>query len=786
MPRAAFTPTRPASTTSSSRGCRSSWHRSSTSPASRRSSAPLPPFRRSRMRTSAASTANARSWNSSCTSGGRSCAGSTACFRSTSTSHRSRPTSSRSPSGERSSHVRAAAPRRGEPVRAGRRLLLLAGDSARRHPPVPRRAARVPPARAAPSADARVDAPRTGARGARIRHATERIEVTVDPNAAHLLSPREARGLGVVPLGFDGDTLLLAVERLDYGTTTTVEALTGRRVLPMLTDPLNIRAAQIEAYGPPAPVGVAVDATGRPQAIGSLLVSAGLIDNHQLEAALIVQRRTGSRLGEVLLHAGAVHERDLTRALATQLGVPHLDVSNFQPEQEAVELVPEHVARRHRFVPLAVRDGSLFVAIADPFDGDAISALAEHTDLAVRAVMTSRAALDGLRQRLHSESYVHSAVTDLVNRSPEDSAYRVLTLPQKVVLALAALALVTGFVSKPMLTLILANAASVVFYTAFSVYKFWLALHALRSDLELPVTDEEVAALEERELPVYTILVPLYREAAVVRKLTAAIAELDYPRAKLDVKLIVEEDDDETIEALRSMFLPAHFRLVVVPDAAPKTKPKACNYGLLQAEGKYVVIYDAEDLPAPDQLKKIAVAFAKAEERIVCIQCKLNYYNRDQNLLTRWFTSEYSNWFDLLMPGLDAADAPIPLGGTSNHFVTEKLVEIGAWDPFNVTEDADLGIRLHRSGYKTAIIDSTTFEEANSEFYNWVRQRSRWVKGYIQTWLVHMRHPIRLWRQVGGKSWWAFQFMIGGTFFSFLINPLYWALTTIWALTQAN
>jgi cellulose synthase/poly-beta-1,6-N-acetylglucosamine synthase-like glycosyltransferase len=234
------------------------------------------------------------------------------------------------------------------------------------------------------------------------------------------------------------------------------------------------------------------------------------------------------------------------------------------------------------------------------------------------------------------------------------------------------------------------------------------------------------------------------------------------------------------------MRLPAHFKLVVVPDAPPKTKPKACNYGLIQAEGRYAVIYDAEDLPEPDQLKKVVIAFRKAEARIVCIQCKLNYYNRDQNLLTRWFTSEYSNWFDLLMPGLDAADAPIPLGGTSNHFMTEKLVEVGAWDPFNVTEDADLGIRLHKAGYKTAIIDSTTFEEANSELYNWVRQRSRWVKGYVQTWLVHMRHPVRLWRQIGWRSWFSFQFMIAGTFVSFLVNPLYWLMTTMWGLTQAS
>jgi cellulose synthase/poly-beta-1,6-N-acetylglucosamine synthase-like glycosyltransferase len=225
---------------------------------------------------------------------------------------------------------------------------------------------------------------------------------------------------------------------------------------------------------------------------------------------------------------------------------------------------------------------------------------------------------------------------------------------------------------------------------------------------------------------------------------------------------------------------------VVVPDAQPKTKPKACNYGLIHAEGEYVVIYDAEDRPEPDQLKKIVAAFRLAEERIVCIQCKLNYYNSEQNLLTRWFTAEYSHWFDLLMPGLDASDAPIPLGGTSNHFVTERLVELGAWDPYNVTEDADLGIRLFKVGYKTAIIDSTTFEEANSDLYNWVRQRSRWVKGYIQTWLVHMRHPIRLWRTLGMRSFWSFQFMIAGTFVGFLLNPFYWLLTTMWILTHAH
>ncbi len=169
---------------------------------------------------------------------------------------------------------------------------------------------------------------------------------------------------------------------------------------------------------------------------------------------------------------------------------------------------------------------------------------------------------------------------------------------------------------------------------------------------------------------------------------------------------------------------------MIVPDTFPRTKPKACNVGLLNAKGEYLVIYDAEDIPDTDQLKKSVIAFRKLDNPlIICLQAKLNYYNPRQNLLTRWFTSEYSMWFDLYLPGLDGLNAPIPLGGTSNHFRVDALKKIGGWDPYNVAEDCDLGIRLFREGYRTRVLDSTTWEEANSRLENWLRQRSRWVKG---------------------------------------------------------
>ncbi len=243
--------------------------------------------------------------------------------------------------------------------------------------------------------------------------------------------------------------------------------------------------------------------------------------------------------------------------------------------------------------------------------------------------------------------------------------------------------------------------------------------------------------------------------------LVESIRRLDYPKVKLDVLILLEEDDEETVQAARAMNLPSHFRIIVVPNGNPKGKPKALNYGLLHARGEYVVIYDAEDTPDVQQLKHAVVIFNKTDESLCCIQGKLNYYNRDQNLLTQWFTIEYSMWFDLLLPGLNATDAPIPLGGTSNHFRVRQLQELGAWDPYNVTEDADLGVRLYKAGYSTAVMDSTTYEEANSQFFNWINQRSRWVKGYIQSYLVHMRHPIALWRALGPKAFLSFQLIVG-------------------------
>ena len=300
----------------------------------------------------------------------------------------------------------------------------------------------------------------------------------------------------------------------------------------------------------------------------------------------------------------------------------------------------------------------------------------------------------------------------------------------------------------------------------------------------ITISDEAARAISDADLPRYTILVPAYNEPEVVGDLIAAMTALEYPRDKLQVLLLLEADDVVTIEAAGGCGESEVITTVLVPPAEPRTKPKACNYGLHFATGEIITIYDAEDLPEPLQLRRVAAAFRELPDNIACVQAKLEYHNGHQNILTGWFTAEYGLWFGYLLPGMMISTSPIPLGGTSNHLRRDVLDRIGAWDPFNVTEDADLGLRIDASGYHTAVIDSVTLEEANSDPINWIRQRSRWYKGYLQTWLVHIREPVRLLRILGPRSFLRFNLVLAGTPIIAVLNLVFWFITMLWFLGQ--
>lgn len=351
-------------------------------------------------------------------------------------------------------------------------------------------------------------------------------------------------------------------------------------------------------------------------------------------------------------------------------------------------------------------------------------------------------------------------------------------VPQQVVFMLALLALtVAGFVYDWLLAAKTVVAVLSVVYFVDVVFNLLVIMRSLQNRQELSADEAQIEELKADQLPVYSILCPLYKESAVVPQFLKAIEQLDWPKNKLDVLLLLEEDDTATIEAVKQMNLPRYVRIVVVPDSKPKTKPKACNYGLSFAKGEYVVIFDAEDIPDPLQLKKAYLGFQNSAENVICLQAKLNYYNPHQNWLTRFFTAEYSLWFDLTLTGYQSINTSIPLGGTSNHFKTKLLRDLQGWDTFNVTEDADLGIRLFKAGYTTAIIDSVTLEEANSNPRNWIRQRSRWIKGYMQSYLVHTRDFPSFLRTKGIHAF-LFQLVVGSKLIFIFLNPLLW-LTTI-------
>ena len=289
--------------------------------------------------------------------------------------------------------------------------------------------------------------------------------------------------------------------------------------------------------------------------------------------------------------------------------------------------------------------------------------------------------------------------------------------------------------------------------------------------------------LADGELPVYSILAPLYREERVLRQLVMALSRIDYPADRLDIKIIVEEDDKLTREALAEMALPGHFEVMVTPPVGPRTKPKAMNYALAFARGELVTIYDAEDIPDPGQLRRAADAFAAGGEDLACLQARLNWYNANENWLTRLFTIEYASHFSVILPSLAAMGMPIPLGGTSNHFRADVLRACGGWDAHNVTEDADLGFRLARLGWRLGVIDSTTHEEACSTIRDWSAQRARWIKGWLQTWLVHMRRPLAFARETGWGGMFVMHAMMGAGVFAALAHPFF-LLWTVWRLWQ--
>jgi cellulose synthase/poly-beta-1,6-N-acetylglucosamine synthase-like glycosyltransferase len=509
--------------------------------------------------------------------------------------------------------------------------------------------------------------------------------------------------------------------------------------------------------------------------IPELLVSDGFITSDDKQRIENLSAKTGSSFVKTALNFGYISRKNYDRAL-NNAGYKIEFIASQPFDTEVLKKITLEFADARLAMPLRIENNKIITVMADPTDDVFLDFIRTTYGLEPEIIIAADLDVLWLLHKIIGDKHVKSAVYELMNNDSLSSAIVTFTTPQLifvfVIIALAAIGLVVSFKN----TSIFINIIISSFFLIAIIFKLFLALVGSRFELHQAVSKDEVRLIKDEDLPIYTILLPVYKEDKLIKKLIWNLQSIDYPREKLDIKLIIEEDDDKTLEAVRVLDFPAIFEVIIVPFHMPKTKPKACNYALHFAKGEYLTIYDAEDVPDTDQLKKVVALFSKLPEDYICIQSALNYFNRNENFLTRMFTLEYSYWFDYMLPGLDTLDIPIPLGGTSNHFKIEHLVELGAWDPFNVTEDADLGLRAYAKGYKVAIVNSTTYEEANNEPFNWIRQRSRWIKGYMQTYLVHMRNPVTLWRKLGWKGFLGFNFFIGATPLTFLVYPLLLAI----------
>ena len=424
---------------------------------------------------------------------------------------------------------------------------------------------------------------------------------------------------------------------------------------------------------------------------------------------------------------------------------------------------------RHGLVPVAWRPDHVQYASCGPRG----TGYAARRSLSVVARITPTDFHKSVR-RVWGRKILARATYGLFASHPQFSARRRVTLCQMIAFLLIAVCPGIGLAVFP---------ASTVWAGASAVLGlFFLSVVALRLFCLFPLPssrNRNVKSLNDARLPVYSVLVPVLKETSVLKQLLRALLHLNYPAGKLDIKIIVEETDIAMRRALWKYDLPPHFEVIMVPQGSPQTKPRALNYALQFCRGSLLTIYDAEDVPEPNQLREIARKFSGAEEELACVQAQLTFYNPNENWLTRQFTAEYATLFGLILPALAAHNLPLQLGGTSNHFRTHSLRKIGGWDPYNVTEDADLGLRLARLGFRTDVAESLTYEEANTQLLNWLRQRARWIKGFMQTWLVHMRNPVRTARELGSTGFWTLQSFTAGVFLSALFHPFLIAIS-IW------
>jgi cellulose synthase/poly-beta-1,6-N-acetylglucosamine synthase-like glycosyltransferase len=502
-----------------------------------------------------------------------------------------------------------------------------------------------------------------------------------------------------------------------------------------------------------------------PRRLAADLLAARAVEPHALLRALQVAGRQGTRLDDVLLAQGALVPARLTAAVARHWDVQPVDPLADPPDPRLIDSLGPANCLRDGLLPWRRVGAATVILTARPDDFARHRARLEQRFGKVALALAPAASIEAAILRVRGAQLSRTAET----RVAEGESCR---LWARTTLPWLALSLVLGLVVwtwlapfSLVLALVLWAALTLVATTVLKTAAA-LAAPAATPDRPHPIVVR---------LPTVSLIVPLFGEAGIAPRLIARLERLDYPRDRLDVVLAVEAADRATRAALARTGLPGWMRVAVVPEGTIRTKPRALNHALDICRGSIIGIYDAEDAPAPDQIARVVQRFHERPDEVACLQGILDFYNPRTNMLSRCFTLEYAAWFRVVLPGLARLGLVVPLGGTTLFFRRQVLETLGGWDAHNVTEDADLGIRLSRHGYRTELIDTVTEEEANCRPLPWIKQRSRWLKGYMMTWAVHMRNPVLLHRQLGARRFWGFQALFLGTLSQVLLAPLLWS-----------
>ncbi len=504
------------------------------------------------------------------------------------------------------------------------------------------------------------------------------------------------------------------------------------------------------------------------RALAMELLRGGEVDPHRILQALS-EATDGTRLIDVLTSRRILRPETLYKALGKVQGLGVADLRALKPDARLIDRLGAQFCLTHQILPWQSSGGGVVIATAQAEAFQTHHAKLTAVFGSVSQVLAPAERIETALRAARGAQLARAAET-LLAREESCRDFRTAGVATWTVLAalvIAALSLVSLTLTALLIWAALTLAATVA-----------LKIAALVQTLRAPPPAAANPAVLAR-LPMVSIMVALYRESDIAARLVRRLGRLDYPQELLDILLIVEEDDHQTRDALYRANLPAWIRVVVAPRGRVKTKPRALNFGLSLCRGSIVGVYDAEDAPEADQIRKVVDRFHQRGPDVACLQGRLDFYNPRRNWLARCFTVEYAGWFRVMLPGLQRLGVALPLGGTTLFFRRDILERLGGWDAHNVTEDADLGMRLARHGYRTEIIETTTFEEANCVALPWVKQRSRWVKGYMMTYLAHMRSPRLLWRQLGPRAFFGFQILFLGSLSQALLAPLMWSMITL-------